>query len=390
MRSRGTRGQPGRSVVDRLSAVEKRWTSGRRVLAPAGLIALIATVGTSALLASADAPPRKEAAAGHRTAPTYLQPLGTLLQGGALPDPALIGDHGTVGVPVRTPRAPIAPRPAVMARQAPAIAPYQGAAGTLTPVGIATLALEHGCSPEAATTATAIAMAESGGSPGAQGDIGLMTSVWDWSAGLWQIRGLRTERGTGALRDSIANQAVDHNAAAMRSISAGCADWTPWSTFNTGAYLQFMTLAQGAVQYAVDYFNTHGHYPPVPAPDPTATIPVQGSGAGPAGSGARGAQSAPSSRHPSRTPTATHTRAPGGGGGTPAPTASGRTSPPAPAPGGGGGGGGGGAGPGTSTPAPTTSVPKLPLPTSSLPKLPLPTSSLPKLPLPTISLPVLP
>jgi hypothetical protein len=378
-------------VVERLYEVEKRWTSGRRALVPAGLIALIATVGTSALLASADAPRPKESPAGHRTAASYLQPIGTLVQGGTLPGPALTGDHGVVGVPARTPRVPIAPRAAVMSRQAPAIAPYQGSAGTLTPVGIATLALEHGCSPEAATTATAIAMAESGGSPSAQGDIGLMTSVWDWSAGLWQIRGLRSERGTGALRDSVANQEVDHNAAAMRTISQGCADWTPWSTFNTGAYRQFLTLAQRAVQYAVDYFNAHGHhYPPVPAPDPTAAIPVQGSGAGPSGTGGRAPHAAPSSGHPSRTPTATRSAAPGGGDGAPASTTPARTT--SAAPGQGGGGGGGGTHPSPTTPAPRTSasIPKLPLPTSSLPKLPLPTSSLPKLPLPTPSLPLLP
>jgi hypothetical protein len=387
MRSRGTRDHPSSPLVERLRAVEKRWTSGRRALAPAALLTLIATVGTSALLASADAPgPRGSAAVGDRTPPSYLQPIGTLIHDGALPGPALTGDHGSVGVPARTPRVPIAPRAAVMSQQAPAIARYQGSAGTLTPAGIATLALEHGCSPEAAMTATAIAMAESGGSPNAQGDIGLMTSVWDWSAGLWQIRGLRSERRTGALRDSVANQDVEHNAAAMRTISQGCADWTPWSTFNNGAYQQFLTLAQRAVQYAVDYFNAHGHhYPPVPAPDPTATVPAQGSGAGPTGTGAPAAHPAPGTGHPAKTSTATRSAAPGGGS-APTPTTPARTTTAAPRQGGGGGH------PGPTRPAPTTPapLPTLPLPTSSVPKLPLPTSSLPGLPLPTVSLPVLP
>src|SRR5437764_11218489 len=106
-------------------------------------------------------------------------------------------------------------------------------------------------------------MAESGGSPSAQGDTGLMTSVWDWSAGLWQIRGLRSERNTGGLRDSVANQAVAKNAAAMYTISGACSDWTPWSTFNDGAYLQFVSLARQAVQYVMAYYRAHGHrYPP--------------------------------------------------------------------------------------------------------------------------------
>lgn len=358
-------------VLDALPGVQRRWTSGRRTLAPAGVIALIVAVATSALLASAGEPTAKTVAASRSVRPNYLLPMGALLRGGSLPQPALTGDQGTVGVPGGTPKTPKVPNPVQMTQQAPIIAPYQGSAGTLTPAGIATLALEHGCTPRAGVIATAIAMAESGGSPSAQGDIGLMTSVWDWSAGLWQIRGLRAERNTGQLRDSVANQGVDNNAAAMNTISQGCTGWTPWSTYTSGAYLQFMTLARAAVQYVVAFYNAHGHhYPPVPAPDPTATIPSQGTSARAAGqaapTAAPGARTSRGSGRPSTKP-ARSTAAANSTPGPKAPAASAnpkQARPRSPLP--------------TTAPPSKTSLLPVPLP------IPIPTLPLPLPPLPTL------
>jgi Lysozyme like domain len=362
--------------IDALRHFQQHWTSGRRALAPAGLLALVVAVATSALVASGAEPRAKDAAATHTTRPSYLLPMGVLIQHGALPQPTLTGDRGSVGVPTGTPEPPTAPDPAQVAQQGSAIAAYGGSAGTLTPSAIATLALQHGCGPDAAVIATAIAMAESGGSPSAQGDIGLMTSVWDWSAGLWQIRGLRAERNTGGLRDSVANQAVGKNAAAMRAISQGCADWTPWSTFNSGAYLQFMTLAQQAVRYVVAYYDAHGHrYPPVPAPDPNAAIPSRGTGGGSAAQAGAAQAAGPRTAGPQRdrraTPTGTRSTTAGSRvGATVARTPTGAAPPP----------------PATSSSSKPARLP-LPLPTkvlpskSVLPSLPLP---LPTLPLPTL------
>jgi hypothetical protein len=369
--------------VQRLRAFEQKWTHGRRVLAPAAVLVVIAGVAASALVATADEPrPAKAAAATTRPArPHYLVPIGALVRQGWLPAPTLTGDEGSVGVPPGTPKPPATPDPTRAAQQAPAIAPYRGPDGTITPAGIATLALEHGCAPDAAVIATAIAMAESGGSPSAQGDVGLMTPVWDWSAGLWQIRGLRAERNTGGLRDSVANQGIEKNAAAMHTISQGCTDWTPWSTYNTGAYQRFLSLARQAVSYVVRWFDAHGsHYPPVSGPDPTATIPAGGSGAAPAaparaGSSAGRPRSAPARPAPHRTTAAPAARSTAAGG--PAPTAA--SSPAA----------------GAAKPSRTGGgLLPLPRPTSSTstkhkPPLPLPTSSLPvPLPLPTLPLPL--
>lgn len=335
-----------------------------RALRTTAVIALITVAAISALSAST-------AASSHTTQPaarqrtTYLQPVGTLVREGYLPFPALLGDTGTVGVPAGTKAAPTRPDPAVAARQAPTIAQFEGASGTLTPAGIATLALEHGCDPSAAPTATAIAMAESGGSPSAQGDVGLMTDVWDWSAGLWQIRGLRAQRGTGGLRDSIANQDAGTNAAAMYTVSRGCADWTPWSTYDSGAYEAFLPLAAQAVRYVVGYFRAHGHYPPVPAPDPTATLPVQGS----AGMTSANDSTATPLRHPTSSPK----QASSSPAQATAPT-TGASASQAPA---------------SSAPSDSHIVSPVPtLPTTSIP-IPTPSVTLP-LPSPSISLPGLP
>ncbi|MEP7022205.1 MAG: hypothetical protein ABI808_16295 [Pseudonocardiales bacterium] len=357
-----------------------RWALNARGVTRYGVLALIAAFTLSALAASA-ATPRSTRAAARSTTPDFLLPIEQLVRHNYLPAPALHGDVGQVGVPVDAPKPPTAPNPGVAAGQGPAITQYRGTPGTLSAAAIATLALEHGCSPGAAVIAAAISMAESAGSPSAQGDIGLMTPVWDWSAGLWQIRGLRAERNTGALRDSVANQDVNKNAAAMYAISQGCTDWTPWSTYNSGAYLAFLALAQRAVEYVVTYFNAHGRrYPAVPAPDPNSAIPVQSSGGGdnpaaaaPASSDQTSTAPAPQPNGSAPKPARTSAAAPINS--TPA---SAPASPPPPS----------SSAPGGTLQPPTTSTvvppPTLtpPLPSTTLP-IPLPT---PTLPIPSLTL----
>lgn len=55
--------------------------------------------------------------------------------------------------------------------------------------------------------------------------------TWEKSRGIWQVRCIEEERGTGATRDPIANMNPRHNAAAMVTISNGGRDWGAWSTF---------------------------------------------------------------------------------------------------------------------------------------------------------------
>lgn len=77
--------------------------------------------------------------------------------------------------------------------------------------------------------AAAVAMAESGGNPNAYGD-----AQYGGSVGLWQIN-LPSHPGV------TASQLYDptFNAQAAYQISNGGTNWTPWTTYNTGAYKQF-------------------------------------------------------------------------------------------------------------------------------------------------------
>ncbi len=72
---------------------------------------------------------------------------------------------------------------------------------TLTPSQIYTLLLQGGFGPEEARLMTAIAQAESSRNPGAVGDVALQNSKWGPSVGLFQIRTLNSQTGTGGDRD---------------------------------------------------------------------------------------------------------------------------------------------------------------------------------------------
>ncbi len=379
----GTSGDEGRSTSRKsvrtvLRERSAALTTSRHLTVSAGIVALTIAVAASAALASTGDSPAKDTAAKAHTRPSYLQPVGTLVTRGQLPAPTLAGDTGNEGVPSGTTPAPTTP-PTNAPTGDQGIAVYQGSTGTLTPAGIATLALEHGCAVNVAPVATAIAMAESGGSPGAQGDTTLMTPTWDWSAGLWQIRGLKAERNTGGLRDSVANQNAAKNAAAMYVISSGCTNWTPWSTYNNGAYLRFMGIADQAVRYVYSYYEKHGHrFPAVAPPDPNAVIPTGGAGGG-AAPAPQAADSTTASRAAAAKPARHSSAAAHKGQPAPAPAAGKPAHPSA------GGGGGGNPAP---VPAATTPHKQI-LPTLPV-KLPTPSKTKLPLPLPSITLPTLP
>lgn len=290
--------------------------------------------------------------------PSLGHPVATLISDRKLPKPTYVGDSGSIGVPKNTPRQTT---PTTNSHNAAAYVPGPSS-GALTPLQLASLALSQGCPAADAATAAAIAAAESGGNPAAQGDITLMDSVWDWSEGLWQIRGLRAERGTGELRDSLANGNPVTNARAMMTISSGCTNWTPWSTYNSGAYLAYLPLMKSAVAAALGYKSRTGSWLRVLGWSGTPSVPAPGKSRAPG----------PHRKHPHRRhqPATKHTHKHGTHG------THGRhhrrthaTSPTAPPT-------------GTHSPKPSQAPTVLPKPTktkSRLP-LPLPTSSLPTLP----------
>jgi len=96
-------------------------------------------------------------------------------------------------------------------------------------------------------TAIAVVLAESGGNSAARGDTTLETSVWGPSIGLFQIRSLWAQRGTGGQRDEVANLDPATNARHAHQIflDAG-ARFSPWSTFTNGAYQSFLGRARAA------------------------------------------------------------------------------------------------------------------------------------------------
>lgn len=111
-------------------------------------------------------------------------------------------------------------------------------AGALSQSQIAMYAQSAGLSPDRAQIAAAIAMAESGGRPTAHNPV-----PPDDSYGLWQINMIgsmgparRAQYGISSNTD-LYDPAV--NARAMAAISNGGKNFTPWSTYTSGAYKKF-------------------------------------------------------------------------------------------------------------------------------------------------------
>ncbi len=94
----------------------------------------------------------------------------------------------------------------------------------------------------------AVVLAESGGRTDAKGDVGLQTEKWGPSVGLFQIRSLKAQKGSGGTRDELANLNPATNARHAHVVftEAG-GHWTPWSTFNDHKHDRFMDRAQRAV-----------------------------------------------------------------------------------------------------------------------------------------------
>lgn len=118
---------------------------------------------------------------------------------------------------------------------------------TLSIEQVAGVAIAAGLSGEPAAIATAIAWGESNGDTDARGDTTITTSTWGPSIGLWQIRSLNAQRGSGSTRDELANRDAGHNAKAMMELSNGGTNWRPWSVYTSGQYRAHLARARLAV-----------------------------------------------------------------------------------------------------------------------------------------------
>lgn len=120
---------------------------------------------------------------------------------------------------------------------------------TLTRDQIAMYAQAAGLTGAAVDTAVAVALAESGGNTKAHNAI-----PPDDSYGLWQINmlgsmGPERRRKLGISSNSaLYDPAV--NARAMAMISSGGSNFTPWSTYTSGAYRKHLSGGAGGVESA--------------------------------------------------------------------------------------------------------------------------------------------
>jgi len=103
-----------------------------------------------------------------------------------------------------------------------------------------------GFSPESATTMVAIAQAESSMRDDALGDVKIQDSIWGPSYGLFQVRTLKQQTGTGGVRDISALTDPAKQAAAAYSISNKGTDFSPWSAYTNGSYKKFLGLAEAS------------------------------------------------------------------------------------------------------------------------------------------------
>lgn len=113
---------------------------------------------------------------------------------------------------------------------------------------VSRLAQAAGFRGDALITAIAIAKAESNFDADALGDTTIQTKKWGPSVGLWQIRSLNAEQGSGRLRDAARLTDPAFNARSAYAISGGGVDFTPWSVFTTTdskkSYKRFLSLAR--------------------------------------------------------------------------------------------------------------------------------------------------
>lgn len=132
----------------------------------------------------------------------------------------------------------------------------------LTAAQVASLCHEAGFAGEALVTAVAVAKAESGFDTDAVGDTTLTDAKWGPSVGLFQVRCLNAQRGTGGIRDEFANPDPQHNARSAWAISAQGTNFGPWSVFGSGAYRRHLADVRPACA-AVDPTVPAGRDEPV-------------------------------------------------------------------------------------------------------------------------------
>ena len=178
--------------------------------------------------------------------------------------------------------------------------PGTGAGQKLSPTQIYQLAVQAGFSGADAVTATAIALAESGGQTNIRSDI-VIDGAPTYAAGLWQLYTGSSTSQTLAYQQSMSDPLSNARAAYAKFVGsqkAGATGWCPWASYDEGTcagqknrantWRTYLGMAQAAAT-GTD-ISTGGGSLVVPAgPDPgggdnvmgsTATTVAAGQGAG--------------------------------------------------------------------------------------------------------------
>ncbi|GIH29368.1 hypothetical protein Aph01nite_76780 [Acrocarpospora phusangensis] len=122
-------------------------------------------------------------------------------------------------------------------------------ASWLTPAQVAGFAVGAGFSGTALRIAVAVSFAENPAhDPASVGDATLTDAKWGPSIGLWQIRSLKADAGTGKERDARALDNPAFNAKSAYTISGGGKTWTAWTEFNNGGYRAKLAEADAAIK----------------------------------------------------------------------------------------------------------------------------------------------
>lgn len=124
--------------------------------------------------------------------------------------------------------------------------------------------LNAGAGNVQAAVLVAIGMAESGLNTSAVGDVGLENATWGPSIGVWQVRTLKADTGTGSDRDiNRLRKGLDQQAAATVAIlhSQGL---SAWSTYTGGAYRAHLATASKVSGLPASTLTHAGSYPDTP------------------------------------------------------------------------------------------------------------------------------
>lgn len=105
--------------------------------------------------------------------------------------------------------------------------------------------ISNGGNPAAADIAAAVALAESGGNPNASNT----NTNGSIDRGLWQINSVHGSQSTFDITGNVKSAIA---------ISGNGSNWSPWVTYNTGAYKKFMSPTTAASSAGTPSTSTSG------------------------------------------------------------------------------------------------------------------------------------